>query len=437
MIDSNPRILPPSLDGRQQTNRSLGYFVNELQLGSILQGSVSSIMQNGNALVSTIYGKFSIENLFGLSKGDRISFTISTDGENLFGTIALINDIANKSTESVALQIISKNSLDNIPITENAPIKIDINNQTPIHVPQNIKAKVSYLNLSNIDKNSIMYQILSGSSDMSSISFKIIKDGNSNTLLPHQLVGEVIEDNNDKSKQLVKTNFGILSVNNANINFGKKLILEIQSVDNTSIYNKLNMLSIGDFLFKLNDNWSALKQLLDSFIRFRAKNNGIVEDSKDISNSKELLKKLLDNPINKQEIRILSENLNKLKELYMMPYINHDEEHSWYSFFIPIFDGDKVINNKVYTQRTKNQILRFIIEINLEKFGEIQIDGYVKLNSNKIPESLDLIIRFKAFLNQELQGEICEMFTLYQNLSGIRGVLNFQQVQDFVDFSKT
>ena len=197
------------------------------------------------------------------------------------------------------------------------------------------------------------------------------------------------------------------------------------------------MLSIGDFLFKLNDNWSALKQLLDSFIRFRAKNNGIVEDSKDISNSKELLKKLLDNPINKQEIRILSENLNKLKELYMMPYINHDEEHSWYSFFIPIFDGDKVINNKVYTQRTKNQILRFIIEINLEKFGEIQIDGYVKLNSNKIPESLDLIIRFKAFLNQELQGEICEMFTLYQNLSGIRGVLNFQQVQDFVDFSKT
>ena len=72
----------------------------------------------------------------------------------------------------------------------------------------------------------------------------------------------------------------------------------------------------------------------------------------------------MDNPINKQEIRILSENLNKLKELYMMPYINHDEEHSWYSFFIPIFDGDKVINNKVYTQRTKNQILRFIIEIN-------------------------------------------------------------------------
>lgn len=435
MIDNNSRILPLSLDGRQQTNRPLGYFVSELQLGSMLQGSVSSIMQNGNVLISTIYGKFSIENLFGLSKGDRVSFSISTDGENLFADIALINDIANKVTEPVALRLVSRNSLDDTSIAEKAPIKVDINSKIPTNVPQNMKAMVSYLNLSNIDKNSIVHQMLASSPDIKSITFKVIKDNNSKSLLPHQLVGEVIEDNNGYSTQSIKTSFGILSVSNAQMHVGKKIILEIQSIDNVNIYHKLNMLNINDFLFKLNNNWSALKCLLDSSKMFKSRSDP-AQDSIIKDHPKESLKKLLDSRIDKQEIRILSESLNKLKELYMMPCIKREDENSWHPFFMPIFEGEKIINHKVYTQRKKNGILRFIIEVSLEIFGEIQIDGYVKLNDSTVPESLDLTIRFKGLVNRELQGKISEMFDLHQNLSGIRGVLNFQQVQNFVDFNK-
>jgi hypothetical protein len=435
MIDNTSRILPLSLDGRQHTNRSLGYFVSELQLGSILQGSVSAITPSGNVLISTIYGKFSIENLFGLTKGDRISFTVSTDGENLFADITLINDIASKVTESVALSLVSRNKLDNTSIVEAAPIKVDINSKVPTNVPQNMKAMVSYLNLSNIDKDSIIHQMFANSPDIKSITFKVIKYDNSKTLLLHQLVGEVIESHNGGSTQSIKTSFGILSVSNAQMHLGKRIILEIQSIDNVSIYDKLNMLNINDFLFKLNNHWSALKNLLDNFKIFKIRNDStqgsIIKDA-----PKESLKKLLDSQLDKQELRILSESLNKLKELYMMPCIKREDENSWYPFLMPIFDGEKIIHNKVYTQRKKNGVLRFIIELSLEIFGEIQIDGYVKLNSSTLPESLDLTIRFKGLVNTELQGKISEMFDLYQNLSGIRGVLNFQQVHNFVDFNK-
>jgi len=488
MIDRSSLIIPSSLGGGQQANISLGYFLTELQPGSVVQGSVSSIDEDGRAIISTKYGKFSIDNLFDLHKGDKISLTISTTEERLLSTITLINDLPSKSVEQVELQFTSKPSPTNVTQTANpkSPIQIDISNiPTTQH---NLKATLNYLNLSNLNKNSIPYKIWSDVKSGSTVEFKVVKETNE-IFSPYQITGEIIEDSSDKTKQLIKTSFGILSTDNANIHVGKKLTLEIKSVNNIDVTTKLNILSISDFMFKLNNNWSALKQLSNIFVKLRPKSNKSefakinmdIDDSDPVQNIKDMITKFMNPFINKQEIKTLSENLSKLKELYgMQPPVESvfteetelgrakrtesinttlsedkidcskhvykppvevelgkgainikEDSNNWISFFIPIFDGEKIINNKILIRRRKDQILRFIIEMSLEQLGEIQIDGYVKLSVNNIPESFDLILKFKDSPNNMLQNKISEMFLLHQNLSGIRGSLNFKQVKDF------
>ena len=145
-----------------------------------------------------------------------------------------------------------------------------------------------------------------------------------------------------------------------------------------------------------------------------------------------IIEKALENPQAKEAILKLAEDFNKIKELFSFG-IKHEENNKWQNFFLPIYDGERITQNKVSVHRKPNQYIRFIVGLSFEAIGDIQLDGLIKLKPDtNIPENFDLTVRFKEKLNQAFQAEIFEIYKISQDISGIKGGLEFENVDEFL-----
>lgn len=122
---------------------------------------------------------------------------------------------------------------------------------------------------------------------------------------------------------------------------------------------------------------------------------------------------------------------------------------SWQSFLLPIFDANDEIqpihlfirpdnpsdsddttnSSSDHTMKNPNEI-RFIIEIDLESSGHIQLDGLYR-NEEAKARHFNLIIRSKQDLDSQLSKGISEIFSSYMELSGMSGSLIIQQHDPF------
>ena len=68
----------------------------------------------------------------------------------------------------------------------------------------------------------------------------------------------------------------------------------------------------------------------------------------------------------------------------------------------------------------ENPATRFIVELDLTQFGQIQIDGLLK------QKKLNIIIRSKIILPSEMKQRIGGMFITALEISGYRGDLQFK-----------
>jgi hypothetical protein len=531
------QISPAQLDVKQHSNKTLSELQRLLQTASTLKGAVASSSKSGDVIFTTAQGKFSAQ-VQGqlpqtLNKGDKLIFKLEINNEQLFGLITTLNGSLLKGAKPIALTLVTPAATTESSKSTGTQENIDINNLKMPDAP--LKAVISYLNLSHISKNSALSKVLTSAANGSSLEFKVIASGTTGIKSPYIITGEVLASEGDK--QTIKTPFGILTSNHAEIlPAGKRIQLEIKAVDNKPVDNTTFNAKVEDFIFKLNNSSPLLKNLLNTAntasltqgpqgasradpATSRFENslplplttkqqiiNGVMNGGNksvliNLLQTKEQLSYLMNNlrvkttsdlliklnelptsqlvstfemfkismqksslsstrldahqlqtedvraqqplktntiiekalelPQAKEAILRLAEDFNKIKELFNSG-IRQDESNKWQNFFIPIYDGERVSQNKVSIHKKPNQYIRFIVELAFEETGDIQLDGLIKLKPDtNIPENFDLTVRFKDKLSRDFQTQIFEIYKINQDISGIKGGLDFENVKDF------
>lgn len=258
------RVLPGSLDLKNNAGKSLSEILGQLQSGSIVKGLVVGTTPGGEAIFHTAHGRFAAKNDINLVRGDTISLKLAHENKDLSGTIVSVNDKKRDNVEPLKLSLppTTENTKSTLS-TDKTSSAVSFSNNS--NIPKSINGEISYINLSKIDKNTPLFRVLNAittpEDSKISISLNIVSNKQvSNAAFT--ISGEVSGNAKDGS-QLIKTAFGVILSKNTNMLVGQKLNLEISSVNNQSLANATSR-SVNDFLFSANKNWPLLKSLVQT-----------------------------------------------------------------------------------------------------------------------------------------------------------------------------
>ena len=144
------------------------------------------------------------------------------------------------------------------------------------------------------------------------------------------------------------------------------------------------------------------------------------------------LNSVIKNLGDQEEIKKLATEFQSLKELFV-PSAKEDENNSkWQTITIPFYNGHRVEDHEVKIDRTREHFLRFIFDVNLED-NPMQVDGLIKFeDNNKTPRAFDLTLRSKKHIEHGLQSRIAEIYSLNQNMTGVRGIFAIESFDEYV-----
>lgn len=105
----------------------------------------------------------------------------------------------------------------------------------------------------------------------------------------------------------------------------------------------------------------------------------------------------------------------------------------WQALFVPLFDGEAERQVRLYIRRNfrdgedsdDRDETRFIVELELDRMGDIQLDGLVR------EQTFDLILRSPVALPHSTKHDIIAIFTEGLEITGFTGTLAFQVADDF------
>lgn len=105
----------------------------------------------------------------------------------------------------------------------------------------------------------------------------------------------------------------------------------------------------------------------------------------------------------------------------------------WQALFVPLFDGESERQVRLFIRRHSRDAgdgddgdeTRFIVELELDHMGEIQLDGLVR------EQTFDLILRSPDVLPPSTKRDIAAIFTEGLEITGFTGSLVFQVARDF------
>ena len=111
----------------------------------------------------------------------------------------------------------------------------------------------------------------------------------------------------------------------------------------------------------------------------------------------------------------------------------------WQPLFFPVAVDGQLQQVRLYVKRdpkqTKNQQekvnadTRFIIEIDLSKLGELQLDGFVRRDQKDL--QFDMVIRSLTALPKDIQQDMLQIYNDTGAITGYKGSLTFQSVKAF------
>lgn len=112
----------------------------------------------------------------------------------------------------------------------------------------------------------------------------------------------------------------------------------------------------------------------------------------------------------------------------------------WQSLFFPIAVAGELQQIRLFVKRDRKQKenngtysneenTRFVLEMDLSQLGEMQMDGFVRNQNNKV--QFDLIIRSLTKLSAEIERDILNIYNNIGELTGYKGSLSFQAVREF------
>ena len=255
------RVLPGSLDLKNNAGKSLSEILGQLQSGTIVKGLVVGTTPKGEVIFHTAHGRFAAKNVINLARGDTISLKLVHENNNLSGTIISVNDKKRDNEGPVKLGLSQESEkIKSVLSSEKTSNAVSFSNNS--NIPKVINGEISYLNLSKMDKNTPLFQVLNTipteGNNKINISLNVVS--NKQASFPAFIALGEISGNTRDGSQLIKTDFGVILSKNTNMSIGQKLILEITSVNNQSLVNSVNK-SVRDLLFLANKNWSLLKSL--------------------------------------------------------------------------------------------------------------------------------------------------------------------------------
>ena len=261
---------------------------------------------------------------------------------------------------------------------------------------------------------------------------------------------------------IFKTAFGIMK-SPTNANYVKNDIIELtieNIVSYTSDIKPENILaSKRQIINQLSQHW----QSLDSII------NVLKDDDSDVAQNfvdkllpqtnnllgaklSNLIKAIRNDNINEwlgtETIKSLDElgkhslidkmtiDFTHLKDL-LKPESN---SNNWQTLLFPVFDGSHLHQNQMFIRQDHSKSddqqfrdSRFIVQVEAEILGNIQIDGLVRshLQSNSSKRELNMIIRSEKQLQSEVTNMIENIFNDATLTTGMVGKISFQLVKEF------
>jgi len=112
----------------------------------------------------------------------------------------------------------------------------------------------------------------------------------------------------------------------------------------------------------------------------------------------------------------------------------------WQALFLPVLVENETRMLRFYVKRDRKSKsgrdrsaaadTRFVVEMELSALGAMQLDGLVR-KQEKQGTQFDLIIRSRAWLDDEVQQDIRRIYTVVGEATGYQGLLMFQLVDDF------
>ena len=520
------RVLPTALDLKSNTKKNLVEILNQLQTGSVLKGLVVGNTPKGDSIFHTAYGRFSVPNTQGLVQGDKITIQISNNASQFQGAVVSVNDKLIKNPEILDLSTLK---LVNNSVTSTISSATNVTFEHLKNIPQTISGQITYLNLSKVSKQSILYnELVKTTTEKTPVNITFqINPSLDEVTSALTIIGEIGNENQGKP-QLLKTDFGIITTEDIELPVGKKLSLEIISLNNKPI-NLDVAKNVSAFVFNINKSWNNLETMItdpemheqlvpktseiaiqnkesSQNLGLQNKNTEIKtiqqnlapSDNKPIpsgqfNNNQISINKLMNSELNLQAlhvpieikkpnqkaehdkklsqrpfsnssnfdtkikdskdlpqqdnaslnriIRNLGESIEQIKKFtseysgikeLLLPNINVVEDNQkWQTVFIPFYNGRDVEEQEVKITRTRDHYLRFVLNINLEEPGTIQLDGLVKFRENsKVPINFDMIFRSKEKLAPDFQRKIADIFSTSKEITGISGQMQFEETND-------
>ncbi|MGE0754637.1 MAG: hypothetical protein AB7L92_05705 [Alphaproteobacteria bacterium] len=116
---------------------------------------------------------------------------------------------------------------------------------------------------------------------------------------------------------------------------------------------------------------------------------------------------------------------------------NEAQPGQWQSLFFPLAVHGDIQQLRFYTKRDRRkdnqdqeeEDTRFVIETELSQLGELQLDGFTRKTASHL--EFDLYIRTRLQLSEEIQKDIFAIYNNFGELTGFKGQLAFQTVDEF------
>ncbi|MFK8040508.1 MAG: hypothetical protein AB8B67_04170 [Rickettsiaceae bacterium] len=261
---------------------------------------------------------------------------------------------------------------------------------------------LEYPNLSNVNKNSIIYHILSNQKqlllEINSEDIVLNKLG-----LTTQFYGTIVNDENSEPK-LIKTSFGIIrTMQPISIDEGQVIKVAIKNTDDSLSISKIfqdlliNLLSTIGPSKQLLQSGSKIHDLKDAVMRYVLLSNDASHNVE--KNSEDLYSKIQDfvklmSIARHKDVQSSLKSLSKEFELVTanLP-VHHERQDGWFPLNIPVqikAEEESVKQEKIWLSKSNN-ITHFVID--LKKITDpMQIHGIVTRNKHDV--SFDLTIRY-------------------------------------------
>ncbi len=169
---------------------------------------------------------------------------------------------------------------------------------------------------------------------------------------------------------------------------------------------------------------------------FAAKTLWFLTGIRDGSWSEVLKQELPHHPKLQETMQKFQGELQTLRSLLPEQTTAQATQQQWSGVLVPVLDGNELRYFTIFHQDHQDpqqpdaKGTRFLVELTLDIFGALQLDGFVQQRQNK--KRFNLVFRSQKNLSAEDQEAIRDIFTGAIEISGMAGSLQFDVSEKFV-----